>query len=308
MNNSIINVAVIQASPVVFDLQKTLEKVQNLTYKAKQKGAQLVVFPETFISGYPKGFDFGAKLGFRRPEGREDYKKYADSAVVIPGPTIDYLSNIALENNVYLVTGAVERENGTLYCSVLFFAPDGSYLGKHRKLMPTATERVVWGQGDGSTMPVFETEIGKLGAVICWENYMPFLRMHMYSKGIQLYCATTVDDRDDWISTVKHIALEGRCFVLSACQFLTKNDLPKGEAINPDSDILIRGGSCIISPLGQIMAGPVYNEECILTATIDLDDIIRAKYDLDVVGHYARPDIFQLIVNERAYSSVIIEH
>ncbi len=304
MNKTKVNVAVIQSSPVVFNLEETLEKVSDLTAKARQKGVELVVFPEAFISGYPKGFDFGVKLGYRRPEGREEFKLYANSAVIIPSSSIDYLSNVAEENNVYLVTGVIEREDNTLYCSVLFFAPDGSYLGKHRKLVPTAMERVVWGCGDGSTMPVYDTEIGNLGAVICWENYMPLLRTHMYSKNIQIYCAATVDDREEWISTMKHIALEGRCFVLSACQFLTKNDLPKGEALNIDKDILIRGGSCIIDPLGQVLAGPVYDEECILTAEIDLNDIIRGKYDLDVVGHYARPDIFQLIVNEKSMRTV----
>jgi nitrilase len=170
-------------------------------------------------------------------------------------------------------------------------------LGKHRKLMPTAMERVIWGSGDGSTMPVVTTKLGKIGAVICWENYMPLLRTAMYAKGIELYCAITVDDRETWIPTVRHIALEGRCFVLSSSQFLQRADLSS-------QDVLIRGGSCIIGPLGQILAGPKYGEECILTADLDLAELPRAKFDFDVVGHYARPDVFRLVVNEEPMKSV----
>ena len=297
--DKLINVAIVQAAPILFNLEKSLEKVSKFTLEAKEKGAKLVVFPEAFLSGYPKGADFGVRLGFRTPQGREEFKLYSNSSVEIPSDATRYLSNIALENEVYLIVGIVEKENNTLYCSVIFFAPNGEYLGKHRKLMPTALERVVWGQGDGSTMPVFNTDVGKIGAVICWENYMPLLRMHMYTQGIQIYCAPTVDDRDEWISTMRHIALEGRCFVLSTCQFATKKDFPPCDILNIDleRDILIRGGSCIIDPLGKILAGPVYNEECILVTTLNLDDITRAKYDLDVVGHYARPDIFHLKVN-----------
>jgi nitrilase len=180
-------------------------------------------------------------------------------------------------------------------------------MGKHRKLMPTASERLVWGFGDGSTLPVFETGIGRIGAVICWENYMPLLRTHMYSQGIQLYCAPTADDRETWIPTLRHIALEGRCFVLSCCQFLTRGDCPRDYAAVQGDDprtVLMRGGSCVIGPLGQVMAGPVYEQACIMTCDLDLEDIPRAKYDFDVTGHYARPDVFRLFVNERPLRAV----
>ncbi len=186
--------------------------------------------------------------------------------------------------------GVIERDGGTLYCTALMFSPQGELAAKHRKLMPTAMERIIWGFGDGTTMPVLDTAIGKLGAVICWENYMPLLRMTMYQKGIQLYCAPTVDDREIWTSTMRHIAYEGRCFVLSACQFTKEGEYPDAVAI--------RGGSVIVSPLGQVLAGPVYGEECVLRAEVDLGEIAEAKYDLDVAGHYARPDVFQLRVNE----------
>lgn len=294
-----IKVSIVQSSPVFFDKEKTLNKLQGFVQKAtQQESADLVLFPETFIGGYPKGEDFAVKLGFRLPEGREIYKKYYDSAIDTSenSEDIKFLSNVASENEVYLVVGSLEKDGGTLYCSVVFFDSKGNYLGKHRKLMPTAMERVVWGQGDSSTMSVFKTEIGNIGAAICWENYMPLLRTHMYQEGVQIYCAPTVDDRDNWISTIRHIALEGRCFVLSACQFMTKRDYPKGIALNEDPDVLIRGGSCIMSPLGEFLAEPVYNKECIISAELNLEDITKAKFDLDVVGHYARPDVFQLVV------------
>ena len=302
--------AVVQNAPVVFDSAATLDKIGTLAADAAKTGATLVVFPEAFVSAYPKGLDFGARVGSRSPEGRDTFRRYFDSAIDVPGPATDALGKTAKTNGVYLVLGVIEREIGTLYCTALFFAPDGSLLGKHRKLMPTAMERIVWGYGDGSTMPVFETPMGKLGAVICWENYMPLLRMAMYAKGIQLYCAPTADDRDTWISTMQHVALEGRCFVFSACQYLRRSDCPaEYAAIQGDapSTVLMRGGSTIVGPLGQILAAPVYNQNAILTAEIDLGEIARSKYDLDVVGHYARPDVFQLRVNEKATPPVVID-
>jgi nitrilase len=211
-----------------------------------------------------------------------------------------------MDHTVHLVVGVVERDGGPLYCTALIFGPDGTLLGKHRKLMPTAMERVIWGV-DGSTLPVMATSLGKMGSVICWENYMRLLRTAMYAKGIELYCAITVDDRETWAPTVTHIALEGRCFVLSARQFLHRNDLPSGYPTGRfpvGQDVLIRGGSCIIGPLGQLLAGPTYGEECILTAALDRADLARAKFDFDVVGHYSRPDVFQLEVNEQPMKSV----
>src|SRR5260221_8574501 len=223
---STISVAVVQAASVAFDRKGTLAKVLALTRDAARRGAQLVLFPEAFISGYPRGLDFGAVVGARSDAGREDFKRYFESAVEVPGPTVDALSKAARANSVYLVMGVIERERGTLYCCVLFFAPDGTFLGKHRKVMPTASERLIWGYGDGSTLPVFDTPLGKLGAVICWENYMPMLRMAMYSKGIQLYAAPTADDRETWLPSMQHVALEGRCFVLTACQHLRRRNCP----------------------------------------------------------------------------------
>lgn len=301
-------VAVVQAGAVPFDSIRSVEKACSLAVDAAKQGAKLVVFPEAFVSVYPKGLDFGARVGMRSPEGRDDFRRYWESAIDVPGPATDILAASARDNNIYLVIGVIERDIGTLYCTVLFFAPDGRLMGKHRKLMPTAMERLIWGFGDGSTLPVFETPLGKIGSVICWENYMPMLRMAMYSKGIQLYCAPTADDRDTWIPTMQHIALEGRCFVLSSCQYIKRGAYPKDylaiQGDDPDT-LIIRGGSCIVGPLGQILAGPDYEGECILTADIDLGEIVRGKYDFDVAGHYARPDVFRLYVNERAAPAVV---
>ena len=298
---SFTRVGVVQAAPIAFDRQRTLEKTRDLAVDAAGRGARLIVFPEAFVSGYPRGVDFGARVGSRTAEGREFFRKYWDSSVDVPGPATEFLGTAAQEANAYIVIGVVERDGGTLYCSVLFFAPDGHLMGKHRKLMPTAAERVAWGQGDGSTMPVFDTPIGRLGAVICWENYMPLLRMHMYSKGIQIYCAPTADDRDTWLATMRHIALEGRCFVLGCNQFAVRGDYPADYPAIQGNDpamVMSRGGSCIIDPLGRILAGPEFDRPTILVADLDLDEIVRGKFDFDVVGHYARPDVFRLLVDE----------
>ncbi|MDI3340050.1 MAG: nitrilase-related carbon-nitrogen hydrolase [Sphaerobacter sp.] len=293
-----VRAAVVQAAPVAFDLEMTLEKTERLL---AQTEADLVVFPEAFLSAYPRGITFGATVGSRTPEGREWYRRYWASAVDVPGPTTQRLGELARERGVYLVMGVIERDGGTLYCTVLFFNPQGELMGKHRKLMPTAAERLVWGYGDGSTLPVFETPLGRLGAVICWENYMPLLRMAMYQKGIEIYCAPTADQRDTWIASMRHIACEGRCFVLSANQFARRRDYPDDypiEGVTDPDTVLCRGGSVIVSPLGEILAGPAFEDEAILTADLDLGEIARGKYDFDVVGHYARPDVFQLLVDE----------
>jgi nitrilase len=246
--------------------------------------------------------DFGAVVGSRSDAGRDHFRRYWESSVDVPGPGVDQLGSIARDNALYLVIGVVERERGTLYCSVLFFAPDGAFLGKHRKVMPTASERLVWGFGDGSTMPVFETPLGRVGAVICWENYLPLMRAAMFAKGIEIYCAPTADPRDSWIASMRHIAVEGRCFVLSSNQFNRRRDFPADYpgALGDDPEAVVtRGGSCIVDPFGHVLAGPNYEGESILVAEIDRAQILRGKFELDVVGHYARPDLFQLHVDER---------
>jgi nitrilase len=299
-------VAVVQAASVVFDCTATLARLRKLAVEAAAGGARLVLFPEAFVSGYPRGISFGTVVGNRTQEGRDHFRLYWESSVDVPGPVVDELAALASELDVHLVVGVVEREGGTLYCTVLFFSP-GGYLGKHRKVMPTAAERLVWGFGDATTMPVFDTPLGRLGAVICWENYMPLLRMAMYSKGIQIYCMPTADGRETWLSTVRHIAMEGRCFVLSSNQFARLSDYPgdiANELATKPDDVLCTGGSCIVGPLGDVLAGPDFSGETILYADLDLDDVTRGKFDLDVTGHYARPDLFQLHVNETAQKPV----
>jgi nitrilase len=276
-----VTVAVVQAGAVMFSSEASIAKAEGLAAEAAGRGARLVVFPEAFAGGYPKGEDFGARVGSRTAEGRKLFRRYFEGAMDVPGPGTERLAAMARAHGIWLVTGVIERDGGTLYCTALFFGPDGRLAGKHRKLMPTAMERLIWGFGDGSTLPVIETGFGRIGAVICWENYMPLLRAAMYQQGIQLYCAPTVDDRETWPVTMRHIALEGRCFVLAACQFTET----------------IRGGSVIVNPLGKVLAGPCYDGECILTADLDLGEIPEGKFDLDVAGHYARPDVFHLTVS-----------
>jgi nitrilase len=303
----ITRVAIVQDAPLAFDLDGSLEKALALIAAAAGQGAQLVVFPEAFLSGYPKGLDFGTRVGMRSPEGRALFARYAASALTLPGPASAALGAAARRHKIFLVMGAIERAGGTLYCTVLFFGPDGALLGTHRKVMPTAMERLIWGFGDGSTLTVLDTPLGRVGAVICWENYMPLLRAAMYAQGVQIYCAPTVDDRETWLATMRHIALEGRCFVLSACQFARRSDYPTDIAPlqgNDPATVLIRGGSCIIGPLGEVLAGPHFDGPTILSAELDLDQIAGAQLDLDVVGHYARPDLFQLTVNTQPAQAV----
>jgi nitrilase len=302
-----VRAAVVQAASVGFDRERTLAKLELLVADAAGGGAELALFPEAFVSAYPKGLDFGAVVGRRSQAGHDQFRRYYESAIEVPGPDVERIAAAAREHAIHLVVGVIERDGGTLYCTALFFSPEEGYLGKHRKLMPTGAERLIWGFGDGSTLPVYDTPLGRLGAVICWENYMPMLRTAMYSKGVQLYCAPTADDRETWLPTVRHIALEGRCFVLTSCQFLRRSDLPadipNGLSDDPEA-ILMRGGSAIIDPFGRVLAGPCFDQETILHAELDLDEVTRGKYDFDAVGHYSRPDVFQLKVNEERQQPV----
>ena len=294
-----VKVAVVQAAPELFDLNKTLEKTAELAGEASKKGAQLVLFPEAFIPAYPRGLAFGTVVGSRSEEGKKLWLRYWGNAVSIPGKDLDKLGSIARENKIYLAIGVIEKvENGgTLYCTLLYFSPRGDLLAKHQKLKPTAAERVIWGEGDGSTLSTVKTDFGVMGGLICWENYMPLARMAMYQKGVQIYLAPTADHRDTWQTTMQHIATEGRCFVLSCNQFVTKSmypqDLPVPEELENQPEIMSKGGSVIINPRGEILAGPLWNEEGILYADLDMNDLHKSKMDFDVVGHYARNDVFQ---------------
>ena len=303
-------IAVVQAAPVLFNLEESLVKAAKLTKEAAKKGANIVVFPESYLPAYPRGLSFGAVVGSRSDAGRKDYVRYSNNSVEIPSQETQFLGEVAKENNVYLIMGITERDaeesTSTLYCSVVFFGPDGSLIGNHRKLKPTGSERLIWGEGDGSTMPVFDTPYGKIGALICWENYMPLARANLYAQGVHLYFAPTADDREVWQSTMRHIALEGRCFVISCNQYVSKSMYPEDLALYDELSELPEemsgGGSAVIGPLGEYVAGPVRGQEEIIIADIDLDKITAAKYDFDPVGHYARNDVFQLHVNEEKRS------
>jgi nitrilase len=297
-------VAVVQAAPVLFDRDATITKTVRLTAEAAAQGAQFVLFPEAFIPAYPRGLAFGAVVGSRSLAGRQLWQHYWENSVDVPGPATSALGQTARDNNVFLAIGVTERSGGTLYCTLLYFGPDGSLLGKHRKLKPTGSERLIWGEGDGSTLIALETGLGVIGGLICWENYMPLARMALYQKGVQLYLAPTADARDSWQATLRHIALEGRCFVIGCNQYVTKSmyppDLPGFEDLNSQPEVMSRGGSTIISPLGDVLTGPLYNEEGIITARIDMAEVVQGKYDFDVAGHYNRPDVFDFKVKDHA--------
>lgn len=285
--------------------EATLERILAFEAEIAASGAALVVMPEALLGGYPKGEIFGTRLGYRLPEGREAYARYHQNAIDVPGPETDALAALSQRTGASLVIGVIEHAGSTLYCTALYFDPATGLAAKHRKLMPTGTERLIWGQGDGSTLPVLETAAGRIGGAICWENHMPLLRTAMYAKGVQIWCAPTVDERDIWQCSMRHIAHEGRCFVISACQVQPSPaelglDVPGWDPQRP----LINGGSLIVGPLGDVLAGPLHGQTGLLTATIDIDELVRARYDFDVVGHYARPDVFTLEVDERARQTV----
>ncbi len=307
-----VKTAVVQAAPVLFNREASLEKACRLTQEAAGQGAQVILFPEAFIPAYPRGLTFGTVVGSRSQAGRQTWQAYWENAVDVPGPACTALGAAARQAKAYLAIGVIERDSqfsqGTLYCTLLYFNPDGELIGKHRKLKPTAAERLIWGEGDGSTLTVVDTEFGKIGGLICWENYMPLARMALYGKGVELYLAPTADSRDTWQATLRHIACEGRCFVLGCNQFVTRSmypaDLAGVEALADGPEIMCRGGSAIISPLGETLAGPLFDQEGILYADLDRTEIARSKFDFDVTGHYARPDVFQLIVNEKPQAPV----
>jgi nitrilase len=304
-------VAVVQAAPVMMDREATTEKAVALILEAGKKGAKLVLFPEAYIPAYPRGLGFGTKVGSRSASGHKDWLRYWNNAVPVPSDTTQALSEAVRKAGVYLVMGIIEKDgdySGTLYCTMLYFSPDGTLLGKHRKLKPTGMERLIWGEGDGSTLPVFDTPFGKIGGLICWENYMPLARTAMYAKGVQIYLAPTADDREVWQSTLRHIALEGRCFVLSCNQYVTKDmypaDLACSDDLESEPELMSKGGSAVVGPLGQYIVEPVSGREEIIMADLDMGLIAESRLDFDVVGHYARPDVFQLLVNEEPRTGV----
>ncbi|WP_347312227.1 carbon-nitrogen hydrolase family protein [Defluviimonas sp. SAOS-178_SWC] len=304
MISSTIRLAALQIGASPAGPQATLDDILSFEEEIAAARPDILVLPEAILGGYPKGDDFGTQLEFRRPEGREAFRRYFAAAMDLDGPEIGALCGLSARTGTTIVAGVIEREASTLYCTAVFIDPANGLAAMHRKLMPTGTERLIWGQGDGSTLPAVETPAGT-AAAICWENYMPLFRTALYANGVEIWCAPTVDARDAWQSTMQHIALEGRCFVVSACQFQPA-PLVSGKTVAnwPEDEDLISGGSVILGPLGDVLAGPLRGTKGLLLAECDRDDIARARYDFDVVGHYARPDVFRLRVDETARHSV----
>jgi nitrilase len=305
-------VAVVQIASVMCDRDRTVQKVISLIEEAAADGARLILFPEALISGYPRGLGYGAVVGSRTSDGRKLFEEYWDSSIEVPGAATVLIAKAAAAANAFVAVGVIERDTtfsgGSLYCTVLFFSPSGELVGKHRKLKPTGSERLIWSEGDGSTMPVFDTPAGRAGALICWENYMPMARMAMYAQRVQLLLMPTADARDIWLATIRHVAYEGRCFVLSCNQYVTKDMYPEHWLKLPElagqQEVVTPGRSAIVNPMGEIIAGPLEGKEGILYAEIDLGEIPRGKFDFDVTGHYSRPDVFQLSVNTSATPAV----
>ncbi|WP_438455544.1 carbon-nitrogen hydrolase family protein [Vreelandella venusta] len=299
-------VAALQIGSLPSGKAATLDLILSYESAIIEAGATLVVLPEAVLGGYPKGEIFGTRLGYRLPEGRDAFAAYFANAIDVPGPETEALADLSARTGATLVVGVIERDGSSLYCSAIFFDPEQGLIGKHRKLMPTGTERLIWAQGDGSTLTTVNTQAGTAGAAICWENHMPLLRTAMYAKGVEIWCAPTVDERDVWQASMRHIAHEGRCFVVSACQIQPSPAELGIEVADWDSNRpLIRGGSLIVGPLGDVLAGPMREQAGLLTAQVDTAQLVQARYDFDVVGHYSRPDVFELIVDERPKQGVV---
>ncbi|ASK21464.1 carbon-nitrogen hydrolase family protein [Halomonas sp. N3-2A] len=299
-------VAALQIGSLPSGKAATLDLILSYESAIIEAGATLVVLPEAVLGGYPKGEIFGTRLGYRLPEGRDVFAAYFANAIDVPGPETEALADLSARTGATLVVGVIERDGSSLYCSALFFDPEQGLIGKHRKLMPTGTERLIWAQGDGSTLTTVNTQAGTAGAAICWENHMPLLRTAMYAKGVEIWCAPTVDERDVWQASMRHIAHEGRCFVVSACQIQPSPAELGIEVADWDSNRpLIRGGSLIVGPLGDVLAGPMREQSGLLTAQVDTAQLVQARYDFDVVGHYSRPDVFELTVDERPKQGVV---
>jgi len=291
-----IKVAVVQDAPVFFDKEKTLQKVEAITKQYASDGCQLIVFPESFVPGYPRGFSFGGTIGNRTDKGRQQYTDYYNNSIDLESEDLTRLESLSKKQNIYMVIGVTEKQNtnGSLYCSMLFLSPTNGLLGVHRKIKPTGTERLVWAEAGAESLVTFDTKIGKLGGLICWENYMPLARMSMYQKGVEIYIAPTADSREQWTATMRQIALEGRCFVLGCNQYMTTSMYPTTykDEVAAQKENFCPGGSVIVSPLGKIIQGPLFDKAGVLVAELDMEDIKRSKLDFDVIGHYARHDLF----------------
>jgi nitrilase len=299
-------VACVQVEPVVLDREATLAKLESVAAEAAGNGAELVVFPETFVPVYPSSCWAKAFAGWQDPRAKETFARLARESVAVGSPAERRLGATAKQHGIWLVTGVNEVEPeraGTIYNTLLFHAPDGSLALHHRKLVPTNHERLVWGQGDGRGLTTVETGFGRLGGLICWENYMPLARFALYEAGVELYVASTADDGDAWQATLVHLARESRAFVIAPCHFQRESAYPDDFPLRAEIEgagTIGRGGSAILSPAGEYLAGPLYDEEGILYAELDPDVVLAERQRFDPVGHYHRPDVLQLAVSPSA--------
>ena len=296
--------AVVQAAPVMFDKTACIGKALKLINECTANGAELIVFPELFIPGYPYGMTFGFRVGSRNADGRKDWKVYYDNSILANGPEMQQLIEKAKEQGIYLSIGYSERDavTGTLYNSNMMIAPDGTAMN-HRKLKPTGSERVVWGDADRDYFPVMETPWGPMGNLICWESYMPLARVALYQKGISLYISPNTNDNPEWQDTIRHIAIEGHCYFINCDMFFTRADYPKtasaDEEIAKLPEIACRGGSCVVDPFGHVVSDTIWDQEGIIYAELDMQKVPASKMEHDVCGHYARPDVLKLQVEDK---------
>ena len=304
LGKHICRIAVVQAEPVLFNKQESLKKTLCYIEEAVKNNAELIVFPELFIPGYPFGMNFGFSVGKRTEPGRADWKRYYDASVVTGGDEFIQLAGEAKKSGVYISIGFSERDavGGTLYNSNAIFEPDGTYK-VHRKLKPTGSERLVWGDADRNYFPITETPWGPAASLICWESYMPLARVALYQKGITIYISPNTNDNPEWQATIRHIAIEGKCYFINSDMIIRKESYPKDLNTKAEiadlPDMVCRGGSCIIDPYGHYVTDPVWDEETIIYAELDMNLPAAAKMEHDAVGHYARPDVLQLVVSEK---------
>ena len=297
-------VALVQATPVMFDKKAGTDKVVSLIAEAAKEKAELIVFPELFIPGYPYGMTFGFTVGHRDADGRKDWKVYYDNSILCPGEETRRIGEAAKAAHAWVSIGVSERDENTatLYNTNLFFSPEGELVAVKRKLKPTGAERLVWGDAHSNYFPTAETPWGTMAALICWESYMPLARVALYEKGTSLYVSCNTNDNEEWLATIRHIAIEGHCFFINSDMYFRREDYPKDlhcpDEIAALPDIVCRGGSCIVDPYGHYVTEPVWDKEEIIYADLDMQMVPASRMEFDVCGHYARPDVLEFYVNE----------
>lgn len=298
-------IAVVQAAPVMFDKKLSTDKTVKLIAEAAEKGAELIVFPELFIAGYPYGMTYGFTVGSRNEDGRKDWKVYYDNSIIVPGEETERIAQAAKEAHAYVSVGISERDavTGTLYNSNVMFSPEGELLNVHRKLKPTGAERLVWGDANKNYFPVAQTPWGPMGALICWESLMPLARVALYQKGVAIYISPNTNDYESWLATIRHIAIEGRCYFINCDMFFTKDMYPKDlhcpEEIAKLPEIVCRGGSCVVDPFGNFVTEPVWDKEEIIYTELDMQKVPASRMEFDPCGHYARPDVLRLEIDDK---------